>query len=112
MDVLERQIRDFVHEEVPWLEMEMPGGDVVGESSIYGDDVWMFVLNFSERFKVNVDGFRWYHHTGPDGCNPLWLFYRPWWARKTYVPIRLADLLESARRGRWSIEYPENEREF
>jgi hypothetical protein len=84
----------------------------VGESSIYGDDVWLFVLNFSERFKVNVDGFRWYHHTGPDGCNPLWLFYRPWWARKTYVPIRLADLLESARRGRWSIEYPENEREF
>lgn len=113
MNDLERQVWDFVHEEVPWLDMDLGGSDdIIGRSSIYGEDVWELVLNFSKRFDVNVNGFRWYHHTGPDGCNPLWLFYRPWWARKTYVPIRLLDLIESARRGQWSIEYPENEREF
>jgi hypothetical protein len=85
--------------------------DIVKDARIYGDDVWELVEDFGKQFHVEMRDFRWYHHSGPEGCNPLWLFYRPWWARKTHVPIRLADLIESARSGVWCIRYPEDERE-
>jgi hypothetical protein len=112
MDNLERRVREFVHEQIPWLPMNMaPGTDVVDDAKIYGDDVWELVEEFSKRFKVEMRDFRWYHHSGPEGCNPLWLFYRPRWVRDTHVPIRLSDLIEAARCGVWSVQYPESEQE-
>lgn len=51
--------------------------------------------------------FRWYHHSGPEGCNPFWILFPPWWAKKVHVPIRLSDLVESARRGARAVRYPE-----
>jgi hypothetical protein len=73
--------------------------------------VWDLVEKFSKRFSVKMDGFRWYHHSGEEGCNPLWLLFRPLWMRKTRIPIRLTDLVESARRGEWCVQYPPNEAE-
>lgn len=79
MDDLEQRVRAFVHEQVPWLPLDMaPGTDVVDDAGIYGDDVWELVEEFAERFGVRMDGFRWYHHSGEEGCNPLWLLFRPW----------------------------------
>lgn len=104
MDDIEQRVRAFVHEQVSWLPFDMPAGtDVVNESGIYGEDVWDLVNEFAKRFSVGMDGFRWYHHTGEEGCNPLWLLIKPWWARKTHVPIRLFDLVESARAGVWCV---------
>ena len=40
--------------------------DVVKDTRIYGDDVCELVMEFGKRFHVNVYGFRWYHHTGPE----------------------------------------------
>ncbi len=109
-DDTEQRVREFVHQKVPWLPVNMPADtDVVNDGKIYGDDVWALVDEFSKRFNVEMRDLRWYHHTGPEGCNPLWLFYRPLWNRKTHVPIRLSDLIESSRRGVWGIKYPENE---
>ena len=31
--------------------------------------------------------------------------------RKTHIPIRLADLIESVQSGEWSVKYPEEEKE-
>ncbi|WP_337177273.1 DUF1493 family protein [Paludisphaera sp.] len=112
MDDLEQRVRAFVHEQISWLPMDMASDtDVVDDARIYGDDVWELVDDFAEKFEVRVDGFRWYHHTGPEGCNPLWLFIKPWWARKAHVPIRLMDLVESAHRGEWTVRYPTDEEE-
>jgi len=109
-DDLEESVRNFVAKHVgispERLESET---DVVDDLRIYGDDVWELVDDFAKAYKVSLDGFRWYHHTGPEGCNPLWLLSRPWWAKRIHVPIRLADMVESARRGVWSIEYPRGE---
>src|ERR1044071_5098992 len=111
VDDLEQRIRAFVHEQTV-LPLDMaPGTDVVDDARMYGDDVWELVEEFARRFNVRLDGFRWYHHSGPEGCNPLWLLFRPWWARKTHVPIRLSDLVESARCGQWSVQYPPGEGE-
>ena len=112
MDDLEQRVRAFVHEQVPWLPLNMaPGTDVVDDAGIYGDDVWQLVDDFATRFAVRMDGFRWYHHSGEEGCNPLWLLVKPWWARKTHVPIRLSDLVASARGGEWCVPYPPSEAE-
>ena len=85
--------------------------DVVDDLRIYGDDVWELFEAFGKQFSVRVDGFRWYHHTGPEGFNLLWLLFKPWWARKTHVPVRLSDLVASAQQGVWAVRYPEHERQ-
>jgi hypothetical protein len=111
-DDLEQRIRAFVFDHIPWLPRNIERGkDVVDTAKIYGADVWAFVEDFGKQFEVDGNNFRWYHHTGPEGCNPLWLFWRPWWARKTHVPIRIDDLIDSARRHVWCIHYPEHKRE-
>jgi hypothetical protein len=111
VDGLEQRIRTFVHEQTGLPHDMAPGTDVVDDARIYGDDVWELVEEFARRFNVRMDGFRWHHHSGPEGCNPLWLVFKPWWAHKTHVPIRLSDLVESARRGVWVVRYPPSEAE-
>ena len=76
-----------------------------------GDDVVELVEQVATTFGVDMASYRWYHHHGPEGCNPLWLIVRPWWMRKTHIPIRVADLIEAARTGVWPLAYPESERE-
>ena len=85
--------------------------DIYRGLGVDGDDVTDFMEAFSDKFKVNLDDFRWYHHGGPEGCNPFWFFIRPWWARKTYIPVTVRVLLEPVRSGRWVVEYPEKEKE-
>jgi hypothetical protein len=113
-DELELRIRSFVaHEigvDVAQIARISPTADLVDALSIYGDQVFDLVENFGEEFEVDVSDFRWYHHSGPEGCNPLWILFKPWWHRKTHVSLRLADFIESARQKRWTIAYPENER--
>jgi hypothetical protein len=107
VDDLEQRVRAFVREHIGWLPLDMdPNTDVVDDSGIYGDDVWDLIDDFAKRFNVRMDGFQWCYHSGPEGCNPLWLIFPPWWSRKSHVPIRLADLVESARRQEWSVTYP------
>lgn len=78
---------------------------------LYGDDIADLILSYRDHFGVDISNYRWYHHTGPEGCNPLWVFYRPWWSKKTHIPIRVADLVDGAYTGTWPIVYPEDERE-
>ena len=106
------EIRELVavHAGVP-LSAVSPQTRVWEDLKLYGDDVAELIAAFGKRFNVDVSGYRWYHHTGPEGCSPLWLLRKPWWARKTQIPIAVRDLVESARRGRWSIRYPEDGRE-
>ncbi|MGC9943235.1 MAG: DUF1493 family protein [Verrucomicrobiota bacterium] len=113
-DELELEVRAFVAKTVGLpLSKIISTTDVVDDAKIYGDDVFQLVEGFGERFHVDVTSFRWYHHTGPECVsivtNIRSLFSKPWWARKTYVPIRLSDLVESAKRGAWVIQYPERE---
>lgn len=110
MDDLEQQVRAFVHERLPWLPLDMDlHTDVVRAGKIDGDDVSELIEEFSERFVVQMDEYRWYYHHGSEGCNPLWLIFPPLWMRK-HIPIRLADLVESARARKWCVVYPSDSR--
>src|SRR5258707_992365 len=95
-DDLHDRVRTFVAKSIGVSpERIQADTDIVGDFGAYGDDVWDMIEAFGKEFSVDLTGFRWYHHSGPEGCNPLWLFYRPWWARKPHIAIRLSDLVES-----------------
>jgi hypothetical protein len=112
-DDLADRVLEFVHRELDIDRDKIRQMDLVGDDgeAMFGDEVSEFMTKFSREFGVNVREFRWYHHTAVEGFNPLWLFVKPWWAKKTYIPIYYSDLVESARRGEWTVEYPENERQ-
>jgi Protein of unknown function (DUF1493) len=104
------RVKDFVRIRIPWLAIDLNGDtDVVAQGKIGGDDLWDFIEEFAEEFQVDMTGFRWYHHSGPEGCNPIWLLFPPWWVGKTQIPIRVGDLIRSAQARVWSIEYPREE---
>src|SRR5687768_5157165 len=84
---------------------------IVEDLHLDGDDVVELVERVATTFGVDLANYRWYHHHGPEGCNPLWLIFPPWWMRKTRIPIRVSDLIEAARSRVWPIAYPESERE-
>jgi len=116
-DELELKVRKFVAESVGMaLPKIVATTDVVEDTRIYGQDVFELVADFGKQFQVDVTSFRWYHHTGPEAISIfyqlrcLFTFTKMWWERKTYIPIRVSDLVESARRGVWIIQYPEHER--
>ena len=110
-DDLEQRVRDFVKDEAG-LPKEYPiDADLVCDAGIDGADMCELLEHFSERFGVAFNDFRWYHHTSAEGCNPFWILFPPWWARKTHIPIRIRDLVESARCDHWKMQYPEEERE-
>jgi hypothetical protein len=108
---LEHRIRDFVSDKADLQDLTLEIDLLTGKYGLYGDDVWDLMQKFSDEFQVELKDFRWYHHSGPEGCNPLWIFFKPWWTKKTHVPTTLNDLIQSARSGKWTVQYPDNERE-
>lgn len=85
---------------------------IVEDLHLDGDDVVEIVEAVAKTFSVDMANYRWYHHHGPEGCNPLWIIFPPWWTRKKHIPIRIADLIEAARTGAWPIAYPDSDREM
>ncbi len=73
-----------------------------------GDD-FDVVIEVADRYGIDLAGYRWHHHSGMEGCNPLWFILPPWWMRTTHIPVRVADLVEAAESGSWPIEYPEEQ---
>ena len=109
---LETRVREFLCN-MTQLPRSLPRHtDLVGDAGICGDDIPELLEEFGEEFGVAFEDYRWYHHIEPRGYDPLWIIFRPWWTRKTHVPIRLIDLFESARCGTWTINYPDGEREL
>lgn len=74
---------------------------------LYGDDIHDLVDELAKRFGVDISSYRWYHHTGPEGFNPLSVIFRPWWHDASRIPIRVTDLVRSAQNGAWDFDYPD-----
>lgn len=76
------------------------------DAGMDGDDAVEFLEAYAQEFGVDMAGFRFYHHFGPEGCNPWWLLVRPWWMRVADVPLTVGDLEDGARAGQWDFPYP------
>ncbi len=74
---------------------------------ITGDDAAEFIEAFAKRFAVDLSGIDFHRHFGPEGFNPLWLFWQPRWLRELgRHPVTLTHLAAVAQAGRW-FEPPE-----
>ena len=87
---------------------------LLGDLGVDGDDGYELIQNFGEKFKVDLSSFEGNRHFGPEaGCFPplfLWQLVRM--AFRTHEtpeeqagldPIRIADLIEAAKKKAWSL---------
>jgi Protein of unknown function (DUF1493) len=67
-----------------------------------GDDAYDCLREFAERFGVDMSGLEFHRHFGPEGCNPLWLFYTPaWLVNHGEYPVTVDHLVRVAQARRW-----------
>lgn len=78
---------------------------IVQDLNLDGDDVEEILERVAATFAIDMSMYRWDRHHGPEGCNPLWLIFRPVWLREPLIPIRIADIIEAATTRRWPIRY-------
>src|SRR5207248_6331678 len=76
---------------------------------LYGDDIDGIIVEYSQRFTVDVSGYLWYFHTGEEGFNIGGLFFRSPDAKVDRIPITVGMLLEFAQKGHWDLKYPDHE---
>lgn len=86
-----------------------PETTLQGDLGAWGDDVDEIIEILAERFGTDVSSYLWYFHTREEGFSLLgrWIFSPPD-KRVQQIPISLQLLLDSARAGRWLVEYPEH----
>ncbi len=109
MDDIERDVRDFIQQELPYLRPDIDlSTDIIAAAKIDGDDVSELIEEFADQFEVDLFGYRWWCHHGPEGCFLLfWAPFSHWFYFRQRIPIRLSDLVRAARTRKWCIEYPE-----
>jgi acyl carrier protein len=116
---LEEQIISFVAKETGIrLSNVKPETTLFGDIGIDGDDGLELLGAFERYFTVDMSPCRLERHFGPEGLSPWSPFY--WtvfiWrtiterdstseSRARLIPIRVQDLIDSARIGRWTISY-------
>lgn len=82
--------------------------DLLGASGCEGDDAFEFMEAFSERFGVDLTGYRWEFHHSDEAAqlNPGWPFKAPH-QKVERIPLTLALLTEAAAKGVWPLGYPD-----
>ena len=67
-----------------------------------GDDAVAFLAAFAKEFGVDLSDLDFDKHFGPEGCNPLWIFYTPAWLKDHgQYPVTVDHLVRVAEGGRW-----------
>jgi len=104
------RVKELLVESVGVSEHEVsPEATLFGDLGIDGDDAYDLFVDFAERFAVDMTGFVLSRHFGPEaGGNPVTalyimartLLYGPHRAAGV-VPVKVADLVEAAERGKW-----------
>ncbi len=82
--------------------------DIFGGNFIDGDDAFNFMEEYSKKFGVNLDSYRWYFHHGEEGFNIGAIFFKPPYARVKSIPMTMEMLISSATEGRWMLKYPDH----
>ena len=107
---LELAVRRFLAERTGiGLDRIQPSTRLGEDLGVSGDDMDHLVKDLSKVFNVDVREYRWHYHTDAEGFTPLWWMVTPWWKKVSRIPVSTEDLVESARRGSWSIAYPDAE---
>lgn len=71
-----------------------------------GDDADEFLTNFAKQFQVDLSGFTFNLHFGPEAVSSLDIFLQSSSNQKsTLIPITLSDLIDSVAAGYWAKRY-------
>jgi hypothetical protein len=87
-------------------EQLAPETELERDLGVLADDFHELMRKFAERFGTDMSGYRWYFHTGEEGPSPGGLFFAPPYRRVEQIPVTLQMLVDSARAGKWLVEYP------
>ena len=76
----------------------------IGEDlGVDGDDASDLLTAFASRFHVDLAGFQFARHFGPEaGWSPLYALYCRFTGRGRTEPVTVGQLAEAAERGVWS----------
>jgi hypothetical protein len=88
---------------------------LLGDVGLDGDDANEFLAQFANRFEVDMNGFSFSEHFGPEGIYPwqfprfVWNLVSSIWSTKDIhevaglKPVRIADLILAAKAKKWSV---------
>ncbi|MFN2604391.1 MAG: DUF1493 family protein [Gemmatimonadaceae bacterium] len=103
------QIAEFVREETGYGGEITPATKLVEDIGADGDDMFAFIQHYSERFGVDLAGYRWYFHHGEEGWSIGGMFFEPPYGRVPRIPITIGMLHDFAEQKRWGIHYPRHQ---
>ena len=105
---LGQKVREFISEQinVPF-ERIRPGMRLLQDFGVDGDDATELFEAFEQRFAVDLSGFVFERHFGPEGGPPIGLLLdilrRLWGKYEPLVPVTVDDLIASAESGKWTM---------
>jgi len=80
--------------------------DIFSELRVSGDDFDEMILEYKNRFNVDMTEYLWYFHTDEEGHSLGGSFIKSPNERVTRIPVTPKMLLDFANNGKWTIEYP------
>lgn len=113
MPTLEESVIDFVAENTGIKREKITlSSSLLADFGVDGDDGWGLIKLFGEKYKVDLTGFRYNRHFGPEACGNLilliWYILSLKFLKKpehdtTFTPIHISDLIEAARSKKWIL---------
>lgn len=85
-----------------------PSVDLNYDLGIEGDDFFELEEEFSKKYNVNMDSYRWYFHHGEEGWSIGSLFSPAPYQQVEHIPVTPEILLQAAKTKSWPVRYPEH----
>ncbi|MEZ4951686.1 MAG: DUF1493 family protein [Saprospiraceae bacterium] len=102
-----QEILEFVKKQTGVREVH-PESDIQLELGIDGDDFEELIVNYSDKFDVDISKFLWYFHFWEEGQNLGGIFFAPPNKRVTRIPVTPIMLLKFSNSGNWDLKYPDH----
>ena len=84
--------------------------DIGSDLGVDGDDYDELILEFSERYNVDVSSCLWYFHFSEEGSwNSIGRqFFKSPDERVKHIPVTPVMLSNFTKSGKWNLDYPEH----
>ncbi|MGC2780178.1 MAG: DUF1493 family protein, partial [Bradyrhizobium sp.] len=101
---LRQQILDFVRAETGTRMQISDETDIAGDLGVDGAEAHELMLAFQRAFDVDLSGFEFDRHFGPEGLSLTGLVLTVLRLRRPRLPLTIAALVDAARQKRWPNE--------
>ncbi len=102
-DPLHQAVLDFVAKETMTPKRLTDETDIAGDLGVDGDDAREFMGAFDRAFDIDMPGFAFDRHFGPEGLSLIGLVRTILRLRRPRRPLTITTLVDAARQKRWPI---------